>query len=192
MSYYLEPAIIIGTFASFVEDGTEITIPGSPATTNDVSRSFFPDPSTNPNDWNSLGCVIQSQIVPGVQGPEISCPSEDGGYDSEQDLGEVLNLSLKCQFEIIHRLIWGVSAKLVDNTPVRPFTDAKRVVHGWLHFRAKGEDGDERIVATLRGKLSLPERPIWNNQPVLPAVAFTINKRNTLNTITPDNITAAP
>jgi hypothetical protein len=181
--YKLEK-LIIGTFAHFVEAGTEVgTEP-----VNTVGALFKPTFPGEP--WASMGCILDATPETEVETDTDYCPNASGGYtkaDDQNVVKDMLKLSLRAHSEPIHRLIWGANAKLADTTSVTPFVKTDRFVEGWLQFQGVGQDGLARFVASLYGKIRLDAAPQWAKDPTKPAIRFEIIK-TALNTYVPDKI----
>jgi hypothetical protein len=179
--YKLEK-LIIGTFASFVEDGTEVG-------ENTVGIDFYPEA---PNEaWASIGCVLDATPETETETDTDYCPNPGGGYSKEDDqnvVKDLLKMSLRAHSEIIHRLVWGLDAPIQDDTPVTPFTRTDRFVRGWLHFTGRAQDGTDRFVAALYGKLRLDANPKWSKDPTKPAISFEVIKSSLINSVVPDNV----
>jgi hypothetical protein len=179
--------LILGAFASFVEDGTSV---GDPP--NTVGADFFPSADDYSEAWNSLGCVSQSSLEPKVETDIVSCPSPAGGYieeETENVVADVIKLSLRDHSEPIFRMIWGLTAPVEDGTPVAPFANKDRFVKGWLNFTLRGQDGQDRIVAALYGKLRMDANPTWSKDPTKPAVKFQV-LYSPIAAIVPDQVEA--
>lgn len=186
MAYKLEK-LILGAFAAFVEEGTEY---GDPA--NITGISLYPNADTYPDTWNPLGCVLDSSPETVTETYDDDCPNPSGGYTRETEtavLQDMLKLSLRGHSEPIHRLVWGANAPIVDDAAFTPFAKKDRFVKGWLLFQLRGQDGVDRAVAALYGKLRLDSAPKWAKDPTKPAVKFEIIT-STIQTVEPDGITA--
>jgi len=183
--YKLEK-LIIGTFASFTEAGAEVG--EAPDPVNIVGPLFMP---TFPGElYSSLGCILDATPETEVETDTDYCPNASGGYtktDDQNVVKDMLKLSLRAHSEPIHRLIWGADAVLVDGTPTTPFVTTDRFVEGWLQFQGVGQDGDDRFVASLYGRIRLDAAPQWAKDPTKPAIRFEIIKTS-LNAYEPDNI----
>lgn len=165
--------LILGAFASFVADGT--TYGTGP--TNTAGIGLYPNADTYPSTWKSLGCVLDASAEVVSETYEDDCPLPGGGYGrttEEVVLQDIIKLSLREHSEIIHRMVWGAAAAIVDDTAFTPFKNKDRFVLGWLHFQLRGTDGVDRIVAALWGKLRLDAAPKWAKDPTKPAVKFEI------------------
>lgn len=181
MAYQLEK-LILGAFAHFVEEGT---LYGSPANTAGIS--LYPNADTYPAVWSSMGCVLDSSAETVVESYEDDCPNPAGGYSREtemQVLQDMLKLSLRAHSELIHRLVWGADAAIENATAFTPFAKKDRFVLGWIHFQLRGQDGADRVVAALYGKLRLDSAPKWAKDPTKPAVKFEIIT-STIQTVLP-------
>jgi len=181
MSYQLEK-LILGSFAHFVEEGTEY---GDPV--NETGIALYPNADTYPEVWNSMGCVLDSTAETVTETYEDDCPSPSGGYKRETEtavLQDMLKLSLRAHSEPIHRLVWGAAAPIENADAFTPFAKSDRFVLGWLHFQLRGQDGADRIVAALYGKLRLDAAPKWAKDPTKPAVKFEIIT-STIQTVLP-------
>lgn len=175
-----------GVFASFVEEGTVVG-------ENTVGIDFFPDATENPEAWNSLGSVQQSNLEPETEesDPDYD-PVPEGGYEKSVDsyvTRDIYKASLKCHFEIIHRLIWGAAAKLANGTPVSPFVKKDRFVRGWINIQLRAEDGTDRMVAALWGKMRLDANPVWSKDASKPAIRFEV-VRSPIAAIEPEAVVA--
>jgi hypothetical protein len=185
--YQLEK-LILGTFAHFVEDGTSY---GSPANTSGIA--LYPNADTYPAAWNSMGCVLDSTAEVVEESYEDDCPNPSGGYSRETDMQvmqDILKLSLRAHSEPIHRLVWGAAAPIVNATAFTPFAKKDRFVKGWMHFQLRGQDGEDRVVAAIYGKLRLDAAPKWAKDPTKPAVKFEI-VTSTIQTVLPGVINPA-
>ncbi len=184
---YLNEKLIIGAFASFVETGTSY---GDPA--NTVSKQMYPNADTFPEAWSSLGCILDSSPETEVDTDEDYCPDEGGRYrkeTSETVVRDILKLSLKTHSEPIHRLILGKEGAIVDGQAFTPFAARDRSIDGWILLQLRGDDGNDRVVMALYGKLRLDAAPKWSKDPTKPAVEFEI-VRSTIQTAMPGGITA--
>lgn len=180
--------LILGTFAAFVETGT--TFGTSPV--NTVSAALFPDTTTHAAVWSSLGDVLDSSLDPKTEDYSDTVPDPAGGYRTVSDpvvLQDNIKLSLLSHSEPIHRMVWGVNGEIVDGTPVTPFAAKRRHVEGWLNFTLRGQDGADRVVAALYGRMRIDGAPKWAKDPTKPAIVFEV-MRSTVASIVPDNVTA--
>jgi hypothetical protein len=165
--------LILGAFASFAAEGT--TYGTSPV--NTVGIGLYPNADTFPASWKSLGCVLDSSAETVTETYEDDCPQAAGGYGrttEEVVLQDIIKLSLREHSELIHRMVWGADAAIVNDAAFTPFKKKDRFVQGWLHFQLRGQDGTDRIVAALWGKLRLDAAPKWAKDPTKPAVKFEI------------------
>lgn len=184
---YLNEKLILGTFASFAEEGEEY---GDPA--NTVGKATYPNADTYPDAWHSLGCILESSPEVETETNEDYCPDPAGRYRKETDetvVRDILKLSLKTHSEPIHRLVLGKQGKIVDGQAFTPFAARDRSVTGWLLFQLRGDDGNDRAVMALYGKMRLDAAPKWSKDPTKPAVKFEIIT-STIQTAMPGGITA--
>lgn len=178
--------LILGTFAAFVEAGT--TFGTSPV--NTVSSELYPDTTTHAAVWSSLGDVLDSAPDTKTEDYADTIPDPAGGYRTQADvvvLQDNLKLSLLAHSEPIHRMVWGLDAKIVDGTPVTPFSAKRRFVEGWINFTLRGQDGADRVVAAIYGRMRVDGAPKWAKDPTKPAITFEV-LRSTVASIVPDNI----
>lgn len=180
--------LILGTFAAFVETGT--TYGAAPV--NTVSRELYPSPATHAASWSGLGDVLDAAPEKKEEDYSDTVPSPYGGYTTESDtvvLQDTLKLSLKCHNEIIHRLIWGLASKIEDGVEQTPFANPNRYVEGWINFQLRGQDGADRVVVALYGRIRLDANPKWSKDPSKPAIKFEI-LRSSIQSILPDGVIA--
>ena len=175
--------LIIGTFLSIVEEGTVVG-------ENTVGVAFYPDPEESGESWLSMGCVMDAAPETETEEDTDYCPSASGGYDKEilsTVVRDVLKLSLKAHSEVIHRLVWGVAAPLVEGEAQTPFTVKDRKIRCWIHFQGRAQDGEDRFIAALYGDLRLDAAPKWSKDPTKPAVRFEI-VRSTIQSVVPGDV----
>lgn len=180
--------LILGTFASIVPAGT--TYGSGP--TNTAGIGLYPNADTYPATWLSLGDVLDASAETVTETYEDDIPAAAGGYARETEevvLQDIIKLSLRSHSEVIHRMIWGASAVIVNDTAFTPFKNKDRFILTWLHFQLRGQDGVDRIVAALWGKLRLDAAPKWAKDPTKPAVKFQIIT-STIQAVEPLAITA--
>lgn len=180
--------LILGTFASFVESGT--TYGTSPV--NTVGIGLYPSTTTYAASWSSLGDVLDSAPEKKEENYTDMVPSIYGGYALQDDTyvtQDKLKLSLKSHSEPIHRMVWGLASKITDATAVTPFANPARFVEGWINFQLRGQDGADRIVAALYGRMRIDGAPKWAKDPTKPAIIFEII-RSSIQTIVPNHVTA--
>jgi hypothetical protein len=179
--------LILGAFAAFVEEGTSY---GDPA--NLAGIALYPNADTYPDSWSQLGCVLDSSPETVLETYDDDCPNPSGGYTRETDtavLQDMIKLSLRAHSELIHRMVWGSSAAIVDDAAFTPFAKKDRFVKGWLLFQLRAGDGVDRVVAALYGKMRLDAAPKWAKDPTKPAIKFEI-LTSTIQTVEPASITA--
>lgn len=180
--------LILGTFASFVESGT--TFGTSPV--NTVASGLYPSTTTYPATWQSLGDVLDAAPEKKEENFADTVPSIYGGYSTVDDtvvMQDKLKISLKSHSEPIHRMVWGLAAKIVDAEARTPFANPRRFVEGWLNFQLRGQDGADRLVAAVYGRMRIDGNPKWSKDPTKPAIIFEII-RSSIQTLVPDHVIA--
>lgn len=181
--------LIIGSFASFVESGTAY---GTAPNNGVVSITQFPDQANNAAAWQSMGCVLDSMLETKVETDTFLCPNPAGGYRIEEDENvqqDMLKMTLKAYSPLIHRLEWGLSAAIVDGTAQTPFAQHDRYILGWLNFQQRAQDGQDRIIAALWGKLRLDGNVANTSKTKLPKVKFQVIT-SPIQTLLPNDILA--
>lgn len=157
----------IGGFLYFVESGKTID-----ATV--VSAAAYPDvdPITN---WDSLGCIQEVNFEAEKETDTDYCPSASGGYDKVDDervVRDLLKFVTREQSEPVWRMMLGLNAQIVNGTAQTPFANGKRYIEGWLKVQGRADDGTDRIVMNIWGRLSLDANPKWSKDPTKPALTF--------------------
>ncbi|MGD1979770.1 MAG: hypothetical protein PVJ98_10275 [Akkermansiaceae bacterium] len=178
---------MLGSLLFFVEQG--LSIDGV-----SVSKSAKPDvdPTTN---WRSLGCA--NDLTP-YRVTEDDTPFKcfDGNRFRQDTTTVVLEdgweFSLESHCEPIYRLMLGLSAEVVDDTPVIPYAENIREIYGWLKFQARNvnKKGDVWVM-DLWGKLEMIELPTYNDKSVFPRMRFT-SETSGLNVIELTNVANLP
>ena len=176
--------LILGTFISFAETGTTID-----STT--VGPAAFPDdePTTN---WASIGCVLESDWETEKETDTDYCPNAAGGYsktEDEQTVRDIIKFKVRESSELFMRMMLGFPAIIVDDAAQVPFTETRRFIEGWIKVQGVGEDGDDRVVMKVYGKLKLDENPKWSKDPTKPGYKFEV-AANAIATAIPSNIIA--
>ena len=175
---------ILGSFLAFARGGTTIDAVV-------VSELAYPDvtPTTN---WSSLGCVIENTAEYQEEDYTIKCPSPSGGY-SEKTSKSVTRDSQLFTTEGTNPLWWelayGFAGPVVDGVPQTPFSSVDRYIYGWLKAQIRGEDGLDRIVMNVWGKLRLAEQFKASEAPTRPSWRFDI-EYSSIATAEPDTIIA--
>ena len=166
MSYNLEK-LIIGGFLSFAEGGTTID-------SLTIDSSAYPDNDPVEN-WSPLGCISEVNFETETETDTDYCPSPTGGYDKNDD--EVISKDLikfvtKDHSEPFWRLLMGTPAAIVDDATQVPFSEPRRYVEGWLKIQGVGDDGNDRIMLHVWGRLSIDSNPKWSKDATKPALKF--------------------
>jgi hypothetical protein len=177
-------SLIIGAFASFVREGASID-----AVTVGVAAFPDTDPTTN---WAELGCVIEARNEPNVAQYPVMCPKPSGGYEEkieEQVLRDSYVLTLNKTNPLYWELAEGYAAAIVDGTPQTPGQQVDRYVQGWLKLQKRGQDGQDRVVKNIWGKLRLGEQFRAGADPTRPVMRFD-QEYSAIATSEPNDITA--
>ena len=177
-------SLIIGAFASFVREGASID-----AVTVGVAAFPDTDPTTN---WAELGCVIEARNEPNVAQYPVMCPKPSGGYEEkieEQVLRDSYVLTLNKTNPLYWELAEGYAAAIVDGTPQTPGQQVDRYVQGWLKLQKRGQDGQDRVVKNIWGKLRLSEQFRAGTDPTRPVMRFD-QEYSAIATSEPNDITA--
>lgn len=175
---------IIGNFVSFAESGLTIDAVV-------VSVAAFPDddPTTN---WESLGCITETDFETEKETDTEYCPSPNGGYDKieeEQTVRDVIKMKCRDTSEPFWRMLLGLNAKIVDVTAQVPFANKLRYIEGWLKVQGVGLDGSDRVAMKVWGRLKIDENPKWSKDPTKPGYMFEV-LYSAIATVEPDNIIA--
>jgi len=184
---FLLTQIAIANFASFVEAGT---VAGEEE--NVVSRDWYPDAEEDLGVYSSTGCLLQVVPDPKVEDDPIYCPQPDGTYRLEDNptvVQDAFKISCKCHFEIIHRLVWGLKNKIVNNTVQAPFANSKRWVEGWLMFEQRVPGGVTIVTAALYVQIFLDGSPTWSKDVTRPAIRV-VNVYSPIASLKPNGIAA--
>jgi hypothetical protein len=99
-----------------------------------------------------------------------------------QNVADYLDMQCQHYTEIVHRLQWGVAAKLVAGTAQSPFAKRDRKIRGWLACKAVKQDGNTLAEILVRVEARLNETPPWENNYGKPTLRFQILE-NTANAI---------
>lgn len=161
--------LIIGNFAFFVEGGSEIDGVS-------VSKSAFPDVEPAEN-WHSMGCVSETTFETEKESDEDYCPSPMGGYQkikTESVVRDTIKFKVRQTSELFWRLSLGLKEKIVNSTPQAPFSATHRYIEGWLKIQGRGDDGKDRVVMNVWGRLYMDENPKWSKDPTKPSYAFDV------------------
>lgn len=166
MAYNLEK-LVIGGFLFFVESGKTID-----AIT--VDKDTYPDvdPITN---WNSLGCISEVNFEPETETDTDYCPDPAGGYTKEDDervVRDLIKFVTREHSEPFWRLLLGLNNEIVNGTAQTPLANNQRYIEGWLKVQGRADDGSDRIVMNIWGRLSLDANPKWSKDPTKPALKF--------------------
>lgn len=175
---------IIGLFASFAREGESID-----AIT--VGADAFPDtdPTTN---WSDFGCVSEGRNEPNVAEYPIMCPKPSGGYEEKIET-QTLRDSYILTFNKTNPFYWelteGYNAAITDTTAQTPGQKADRFIQGWLKLQKRSQDGQDRIIKNIWGKLRLSEQFVATADPTRPVFRFD-QEYSAIATSLPDHITA--
>lgn len=179
--------LIIGSFAFFAESGKTIDL-------NVVDKDYFPD--TDPaENWEagSMGCVMESELTTEKETDTDYCPSPNGGYiknDDEVVVADIIKFKTREHMEPYWRLALGLNNEIEDGTAQTPFAKKRRKINGWMKFQLRGDDGSDRVVMNVWGRLELDENPKYSKDPTKPGLKFTI-EYSSIATLEPDGIQAA-
>jgi hypothetical protein len=176
--------LIIGNFAYFVEGGTTVDA-------TEVSITAYPDvdPITN---WESLGCITETEFETEKETDTDYCPSPTGGYskiEEEQTVRDLIKMKCRDTSEPFWRMLLGLNSKIVDETAQTPFINKRRYVEGWLKVQGRGLDGADRVVMNVWGRLKIDETPKWSKDPTKPGYVFEVIFSE-IATVEPDGIIA--
>ncbi len=165
--------LLVGAFVYFAEDGESINETTPPV----VSGGYDAVPS--------LGCVEQVSFEVESEETEFLCPKSTGGYQRTTEVRETADyLDMQCQNynELVHRLQFGLAAKIVEGSAVSPFAKTNRKVSGWLAAEAKDQSGETLLQMLVRVDVRLNETPPWQNDYGKPTLRFQVLD-NTSNSI---------
>lgn len=177
--------LVIGGFLSFVESGKTVD-------TVTVSKDAFPDDDPAEN-WDSLGCISEVNMEVETETDTDYCPSVTGGYDKiddERAVRDVIKFQTKDLSEPFWRLQFGLTAEIAEGVAQMPFAQANRHIEGWLKVQAVADvdNGGDRIVAKIWGRLSIDSNPKWSKDATKPAMKFQA-LYSPIATLTPTSIT---
>lgn len=176
--------LTIGGFLYFVESGK--TIDGI-----EVSDAAYPDVDPIEN-WNSLGCIQEVNFEPETETDTDYCPSPAGGYEKQDDervVKDLIKFVTREHSEPFWRLLLGLSAEIADSVAQTPFNNGRRYIEGWLKVQGRGDNGVDRIVMNVWGRLSIDANPKWSKDPTKPALKFQ-KQYSSIATVEPDSIVA--
>ena len=166
MAYNLQK-LILGGFLFFVEKGETIdNITVDPETYPDT------DPAEN---WNSLGCVSEVNFNKETETDTDYCPSPAGGYNKEDDevvVSDNIEFITRAHSEPYWRMLLGLNNKIVDGTAQTPFANKRRYIEGWLKIQGRAQDGADRVVMNIYGRLTINDNPKWSKDATKPALKF--------------------
>lgn len=157
--------LLVGAFAYFQEDDETYNVSNAP----DVSASYEAVPS--------LGCIEQVDFDSQSDETEFLCPKSTGGYERTMETRETADyLDMQCQrySEIVHRLQFGLSAEIVEGSPVAPFAKKNRKLDGWLCVDSVDQDGETVLQMKVRVEVRLNNTPPWQNDYGKPTLRFQI------------------
>ena len=175
-------------FASFVEAGTVVG-----EEENVVSADYYPDAEEDLGVYSSIGCILQASPEAVTEDDVVKCPQANGTYLQKNNpivVQDNLKLSLECDFEIIHRLTWGLQNKIANSTAQTPFASPTRYVEGWLIFEQRIPGGGTVVNAALYVRIYLDAARTWSSAPDSPAIRCEI-LYSPIATIEPDLILPA-
>ena len=158
-----------------------------------VSAALLPNADTNPEAYtaNPFGCVIDGQVTKKYIEETDTC-FKAGRYVEQINkrlVAAMIDLSLREQSPILHRLGWDVSAPVADGVPQTPFIGAD-YVEGWAHLEWKADDALPRYTGAFWCKMRPKEDTKWSKDSTKPAISLEIDITNVLNTVLFDNISA--
>ena len=162
---------------------------GSPVV--NVGASLLPNADTNPAAYTSLGCVFDGQITRKYIEETDVC-FKGGRYVEVMDkrlVAAMIDISLREQSPILHRLGWDVSAAIVDGVAQTPFIGAD-YVEGWCHLQIEADDGLPRYTGAFWVRLRPSEDTKWSKDSTKPAITMEVDLSNVLNTVLFNNIIA--
>lgn len=174
--------LTIGNFLSFVEAGE--TIDGVT-----VSAAAFPD-NDPPENWPSLGAISETDFEAEVETDTDYIASLSGGYikeDDERVLSDYIKFKSRDMSELVWRLQLGLRDKITNGTAQTPFASKVRFIDGWLRVQAKAQDGLDRVVMNVWGRLRLDENPKYSKDPTKPGLKFQV-LYSSIAEVTPENI----
>lgn len=177
--------LIIGAFIGVAEQGDLVD-----GVT--VSKTAFPDndPATN---YTDIGCVQDVQFSFDEEEEEDYCPNVSGnGYTKEVTkiiTADYMDLTVRDHTEMVFRMLFGKSGKIVNGTPFKPWDVSDRSIYVVLRIGAKGGGNDliDGTASFIYGKLTLQDYPGWSRETTRPVVRFQ-KLDSTLNSFTPQNI----
>jgi hypothetical protein len=180
---FLETSII-GLFASFAREGDTVD-----AVT--VGVGAFPDVDPTSN-WSDFGCVSEGRNEPNLAEYPVMCPKPTGGYEEKIET-QTLRDSLVLTFNKTNPYWWelthGFASAITDAAAQTPFVKGDRYIQGWLKLQERGDDGQDRIVMNVWGKLRLAEQLAASSDPTRPVFRFDV-EYSAIATALPNDITA--
>ena len=159
----------IGNFGYFVEEGTVID-----GVT--VSKNAFPDVDPADN-WPSLGCIQETDFETEKESDTDYCPSPSGGYDKMEDehvVRDLIKFKTRELGEPFWRMSLGLKNKIANGTAQIPFASKNRWIYGWFKSQGRGDDGVDRVVMNVWGRLMIDENPKWSKDPTKPAYVLEV------------------
>lgn len=166
----LKSRLLVGAFAYFAEDAAVI---GG----DTIAEDTPPDVSAGYEDVPSLGCIEQVAFATEGEETEFLCPRTGGGYERTTEAQTIADfLDMQCQHytELVHRLQFGTSAKIVAGTPATPFAKRDRKVRGWLAVKGVKQTGTTLVEILVRCEVRLNQTPPWENSYGKPTLRFQI------------------
>ena len=184
MAYKLEK-LVIGGFLYFVESGTLVD-----GVT--VDENAFPDVDPIDN-WNSLGFITEVNPETEKETDTDYCPSPAGGYekvDDERVVADYWKFITREHSEPFWRMLLGLRNEIQNGVAQTPLDEKRRYIDGWLKVQARADDGVDRLVMNIYGRLSLDANPKWSKDPTKPALSFQ-KLYSAVATVEPNGIVAA-
>ena len=86
----------------------------------------------------------------------------------------MLKFQVREHNEIFWRQIFGMRAPAQQNVSQVPYEQTRRWVEGWLKIQARGQDGVDRIVMDVWGRLNIDENPKWSKDVTRPSLKFQV------------------
>jgi hypothetical protein len=177
-------SLIIGCFASFARSGETID-------STDVAVDAFPDVSPTTN-WDDFGCVSECRAEPNIAEYPVMCPKPSGGYQEKIET-QVLRDRYLLTFNKLNPYYWelveGYNAAITDGTAQTPGQKGDRFIQGWLKLQKRGQDGQDRVVKNIWGKLRLSDQFVATSDPTRPVFSFD-QEYSAIATSEPNDITA--